>query len=122
MAHVVLAVLALASVPGLASQTACTFEGEKARQYYELEFIGDNDAHPMIVFSSTAFNSGQRVPLQPETYRLGSFSRKAATVRLEFHNPGLRSLPPSFRLAGHGGRARLQIGPTAIDGSLKCGD
>lgn len=112
--------LVLAGPPAIASQTACTFEGGKAPQYYELEFIGDSDVDPMIVFSSTAFGSGKRITLQPENYSLKDFSQKAEMIHLEFHNPGVDSLPPSFILTGRRGRALLKIGSIAIDGSLKC--
>lgn len=114
------ALLALASPPATASQTACTFEGGKAPQYYEVEFIGYSDVNPMIVFSSTTFGSGKRITLQPETYSLKRFSQKAAMVHLEFRNPGSRSLPPSFNLAGQRGKAHLKIGSATVDGSLKC--
>jgi hypothetical protein len=112
--------LGLASQPAIASQSACTFEGGKAPQYYELEFIGYSDVNPMIVFSSTAFGSGKRITLQPEHYSLKSFSQKAAKVHLEFRNPGNSSLPPSFNLTGQQGKAQLKIGSAAVDGSLKC--
>ena len=113
--------LALASQPATASQTACTFEGGEAPQYYELEFVGYSDVNPMIVFSSTAFNSGKRITLQSESYTLTRFSQKAAMVHLLFRNPGNSSLPPSFSLTGRGGKAQLTIGSTVINGSLKCG-
>ena len=112
--------LAVASQPAYASQTACTFEGGKAPQYYELEFIGYGDVNPMIVFSSTAFSSGKRITLQPENYTLKRFSQKTAMVYLEFRNPGNGSLPPSFNLTGHRGEAQLTIGPATVNGSLKC--
>lgn len=117
----VIVLLALASQPAFASQTACTFEGGKPPQYYELEFIGYSDANPMIVFSSTAFGSGKRITLPPENYSLKNFSQKAANIHLEFRNPGSGSLPPSFSLTGHRGHAQLKIGSTTVDGSLKCG-
>lgn len=113
--------LALAGHPAVASQTACTFEGGKAPQYYELEFIGYSDVNPMIVFSSTVFGSGKRITLQPQSYSLTRFSQKAAMVHLVFRNPGNRALPPSFSLVGRGGKAQLTIGATVINGSLKCG-
>ena len=116
----VIALLALASQPAIASQTACTFEGGEVPRYYELEFIGYGDAHPTIVFSSTAFGSGKRIMLQPANYSLKNFSQKAATVQLEFRNPGDGSLPPSFSLTGHKGQAQLKIGSTTVAGSLNC--
>ena len=116
----VIVLLALASQPAVASQTACTFESNKASQYYELEFIGYSDVNPMIVFSSTAFGSGKRITLEPENYSLENFNQKTAMVHLEFRNPGNGSLPPSFSLTGRSGKAQLKIGPTTVDGSLKC--
>ena len=116
----VIALLALASQPAIASQTACTFQGGKAPQYYELEFIGYSDVNPMIVFSSTEFGSGKRITLQPENYSLKKFSQKTAMVHLEFRNPGNGSLPPSFSLTARRGQAQLKIGPTVVDGSLIC--
>ena len=116
----VIVLLALASHPAIASQTACTFEGGKEPQYYELEFIGYSDVNPMVVFTSTTFGSGERITLQPENYSLKQFSQKTAMVHLEFRNPGNGSLPPSFSLIGQRGQAQLKIGSTAVDGSLKC--
>ena len=116
----VVVLLALASQPAIASQTACVFEGGKAPQHYELEFIGYSDVNPMIVFSSTTFGSGKRITLQPENYTLKHFSQKTAMVHLEFRNPGNGSLPPSFNLTGQRDEAQLTIGFTAVNGSLKC--
>lgn len=116
----VAALLILASQPTLASQTACVFSGDAAPQYYELEFIGYGDPNPMIVFSSTAFASGQRVTLHPADYTLKQFNQKAAMVSLEFRNPGGRALPPSFSLVGRSGHARLKIGATVVEGTLRC--
>lgn len=113
--------LALAGQSAVASLTTCTFEGDKDTQYYELEFIGYSDVDQMVVFSSTAFGSGKRITLPSENYSLKNFSQKAATVHLEFRNPGNSSLPPSFSLTGRKGQAQLKIGSTAIDGSLNCG-
>jgi hypothetical protein len=113
-------VLALAEQPAIASQTTCTFEGGKAPQYYELEFIGYSDTEPMIVFSSSEFDSGKRSTLQPKTYLLKAFSQKAAMVNLEYRNPGNASLPPSFNLVGRSDQTRLETGSTVVDGFLKC--
>ena len=118
----VAAVFAFAAPPALASQTSCTFEGGDAARYYELEFIGYSDGPPLIVFSSTAFRSGQRLTLPPASYALRAFSPKSATVALAFRNPGDASLPPSFALNGRGGAARLTIGRDRISGALRCGD
>jgi hypothetical protein len=113
-------VLALAIQPAIASQTTCTFEGGKAPQYYELEFIGYSNTEPMIVFSSTEFDSGKRSTLQPEHYLLRAFSQMAALVNLEYRNPGNASLPPSFNLVGRSNQTRLETGSTVVDGFLKC--
>lgn len=113
--------LALASQPTIASQTACTFSGGKEPQYFELEFIGYSDANPLIVFSSSEFASGKRVTLNPTHYVLNHFSQSTATINLAFRNPGNQMLPPSFSLlTGHEGRAQLKMGSTIVDGELKC--
>lgn len=113
--------LALASHPTIASQTACTFSGGKEPQYFEMEFIGYSDANPLIVFSSSEFASGKRVTLNPTHYILKHFSQSTATINLAFRNPGNRMLPPSFSLlTGHDGRAQLKMGSTVVDGELKC--
>lgn len=119
---VVTVLLALASQSAIASQTACTFEGLRASQYYELEFIGYSNVKPMIVFSSTKVDAGKRITLPPENYSLKSFSPEAALVHLEFRNPGNGSLPPSFSLVGLRGKAELRIGPTVIAGVITCDD
>lgn len=113
---------ALASQPGIASQTACTFSGGKEPQYFEIEFIGYGDASPMIVFSASEFASGKRVPLKPADYSFKRFSQSTATIDLEFRNPRSDLLPPSFSLlARPGGRAQLKMGSTIVDGKLECG-
>ncbi|QDH69703.1 hypothetical protein [Marilutibacter alkalisoli] len=117
----VITLLALAGQPASASQTACFFDSGQDPEYYELEFIGYDDINPMIVFSSTVNGSGKRITLSSENYSLEHFSQKTATVHLEFRNPGDDSLPPSFTLIGRNGLAQLKIGPTAVDGSLRCG-
>ena len=110
----------LASWPALASQTVCTFESGQSSPYYELEFIGYSDATPMIVFSSTAFGSGQRVTLQSADYTLKQFSSSTAAVLLEFRNPGSGALPPSFTLTGRSGHATFRIGSMAVPGVFRC--
>lgn len=103
---VVTALLALAGQSAIASGTACTFEGVKESQYYELEFIGYSNVRPVIAFSATGFASGRRVTLPPESYSLKDFSQEAAMVHLEFRNPGDALLPPSFSLVGQAGKAQ----------------
>lgn len=115
-----LVLLTLASQSAAASQTACTFEGSGASHYYELEFIGYSDVDPTIVFSSTAFASGTRTPLQPAHYKLRHFNRERAAVHLEFHNPGNDAQPPSFSLIGRESRAQLSIDSAVVVGSFSC--
>ena len=118
----VAALLALASQPSIASQTACTFSGGKEPRYFEIELIGYSDANPMVVFSSTEFSSGKRVVLQPADYVLEHFSQSDAAIDLAFRNPGNPSLPPSCSLrAGRDSHAQLKVGSTIVDGELKCG-
>lgn len=112
--------LALIGQPALASQTACTFSAGDASRYYELEFIGYGDADPIIVFSSTTFESGKRITLSPADYSLRHFNQKARKVSLEFRNPRNLALPPSFNLNGVDGRAILTIGSSIVEGDLKC--
>lgn len=117
-----LMMLTLISQPALASRTACIFSGDTAAHYYEVEFIGYDDKKPMIVFSSTAFGSGKRITLQPGHYTLKHFSPKTQRIDLAFRNPNDCALPRSFRLVGTGDNARLDIGSSAIQGVLTCGD
>lgn len=112
------AFLALASAPTMASQTACTFEGEKASQYYELELIGYGDSDPVVSFSSTALGSGKRSVLAPGQYRLRHFSARNAEIDLEFRVPGIDATP--FTLLGRNGLARLTVGSAIVDGSFRC--
>lgn len=112
--------LAFISQPALASQTVCTFSAGESPRYYELEFIGYGDTDPVIVFSSTTFDSGKRITLPPANYWLKHFSQKATKVSLEFRNPQNPALPPSFNLNGVDGHAILTIGSSVIEGDLKC--
>ncbi len=116
------ALLAVFSPCAIASQTACVFSTEPSPSYYEVEFIGDDDAKPMIVFSSTDFGAGKRFTLSAEHYALKRFDPKAGAVDLEFRNPGDVALPPSFGLVGNEGRTRLKTGSVTVEGELKCGD
>ena len=117
-----LAALALATPAAMASHTACTFEGGAAPRYYELEFIGDRDTGPVVVFASTAFAAGKRITLPARHSALSAFDEGTATVALRFRNPGDDALPPSFTLEGRNGNARLAIGGRLVDGTLHCGD
>lgn len=112
---------ALACAPALASSTACIFSGEAGRDYYEIEFIGYSDIDPLIVFRPKARDNGAGVSLDSRHYRLKEFSQQARRVRLEFYNPGRRSLPPSFVLEGAAGKASLSIEGRRVDGALECG-
>ena len=112
--------LALTGQPAYASLTLCTFSAGDASRYYELEFIGDDDTKPILVFSSTTFGSGKRITLHSADYSLKQFSPKARNVSLEFRNPKSLAVPPSFNLNGTGGRAILTIGSNSIEGYLEC--
>ncbi len=112
---------AFVCAPVLASSTACVFSGEAGRDYYEIEFIGYSDIDPLIVLRSRARDNGAGVSLDSRHYRLKEFSQQARRVRLEFDNPGQRSLPPSFVLEGAAGKASLSIGGRRVDGTLECG-
>ena len=110
------------STPVLASHTICSFESAQASRYDELEFIGDGDGKPMIVFSSTALGSGERVRLQSADYTLKHFIPREAAVHLAYRNPGSPAWPASFTLTARNGRATLQIGPVAEGGIFRCAD
>ncbi|UXI66887.1 hypothetical protein [Tahibacter amnicola] len=114
-------VLLLAAIaqPALASHTLCTFSGSQGAEYYELEFIGDEEAEPVIVFSATSIG-GRRLTLERADTVLERFSRGERSVSLSFRGRGDASQPPSFRLVGANGSARLTIGEKAIEGSLDC--
>lgn len=112
--------LALIGQPALASQTACTFSAGDASRYYELEFMGYGDTDPIIVFSSTTFESGKRITLNPANYSLRHLDQKARKISLVFRNPKSPALPPSFSLNGVDGRATLTIGSSVMEGDLKC--
>ncbi|HJR74421.1 MAG TPA: hypothetical protein VJ806_12360 [Luteimonas sp.] len=118
----IVALLAFFSPAAFASQTVCVFEADPSAHYYEVEFIGDGDAKPVIVFSSTDFGAGKRFTLSVEHYVLKHFDPKAGSVDLEFHNPGDVTPSPSFGLVGSEGRARLKTGSMIIDGEFKCGN
>jgi hypothetical protein len=115
-----LVLFAALSQPALASQTLCVFSTDTSSDYYELEFIGNGDERPLIVFTSTRFRPGERFTLSPENYTLKDFNEKARRVDLEFLNPGNPALPPSFGLVGNGGRAWLKTGSTITEGSFTC--
>lgn len=114
------ALLALSSQPALASQTACVFSTDRSSQYYELEFIGYDDAKPVIVFSSKDFGAGERFTLSAENYTLKDFNQKARSVDFEFRNPNDPALPPSFGLVGTDGRVWFKTGSTIIEGTFRC--
>ena len=91
-----------------------------APAYHELEFIGYGDAAPLVVYSASAWRSGQRVPLSPPHLVLERFDPRTGAVALEFRNPGDASLPPSLALRGMAGRARLSVGASVLEGGLVC--
>jgi len=113
------ALLTSRAEPAFGSQTACMFSTDEVPQYYEVEFIGYSDTEPMIVFRSE-LDSGKGFTLHPENYTLRYLSQKARAVGLKFDNPEDSTMPPSFTLAGVDGRATLKIGPSVIEGDLRC--
>lgn len=112
--------LGCAGGPAAASQTLCTFSAGTPPAYHELEFIGYGDAAPLVVYSASAWRSGQRVPLSPPHLVLERFDPRMGAVALEFRNPGDASLPPSLALRGMAGRARLSVGASVLEGGLVC--
>jgi hypothetical protein len=73
----------------------------------------------VIVHSHGA--AGKRITLPPAHYSLKVLNPNTAQVHLEFRNPGLSDLPPSFTLKGQEGRAQIEAGATLVPGTLKCG-
>lgn len=107
------------SLSASASQTSCTFSGEKAGKYYEIEFIGQLTEKPQIVFSSTAHHAGQRQVLENKNYSLTSGTEQNSFI-LTFKNPGNERQPPSFSILANSNKAKLNIGSEMIIGELNC--
>lgn len=107
------------SVATWASHTSCTFSGEKADKYYEIEFIGQLTEGPQIVFASAAHNSGQRQVLNAKNYTLTN-GAVINTFTLVFKNQGNVSQPPSFSLRSDKGNSELTFGAEVIKGELSC--
>jgi hypothetical protein len=114
--------LACVASSAFASQTICTFSSDSASSYREIEFIGDDEAHPIVVFSATSIDNGRRITLPPADYTLEHLDPADRRVSLVFRNPGDAALPPAFALTGTGERVWLSIGPDRIPGTLDCGD
>lgn len=60
--------------------------------------------------------------LPPAQYTFQHFGQQTQRIDLAFRNPEDRALPPSFRLVGTGGNARLEIDSDTIQGVLTCDD